>query len=545
MSRRTALLMLLVVALTSSPMAVSAAPSAPQPEPAGAAASNSPAPESPAAFPLVTSADPVVRWMVDQVSQETARRYDGDLSGAWPVTVGTGSYTIMTRYTRSGTHLRGALNYVSAHLEALGLTVTEQAWSSDASNIIGEKTGLTRPGDIYLVSAHLDDTSEDALDIAPGSDDNASGVTGVLITADLLAQFSWNCTLRFAFWTGEEQGLYGSEAYAKEAKTKGENIVGVLNLDMIGWNTPGSRPDIDLHAKSAMPGTVELANQMASVIGVYELDLVPEVRTDGNGQSDHASFWKYGFNAILGIEDFYPNESDFDPYYHSTADTLSTLDLGYLTEYVKAAAAETAHMANCMVTGNLEGSTIASHDQSRIPNAKLELADTAGRQYSLQTGADGSYAQALPLGTYSARILAYGYAEGETTGLEVFAGSSSSQDFELTAAAPAVTAAAISLDAGEARLTWPHVSPDVAYQVHRSTHPYFGPATDTRLATLEANHSPAVDEMLTHRDAGSGAGDATTNHFYAVVGLNAAGSTAFAGWTGEFDFQLEPGTSAR
>ncbi len=44
----------------------------------------------------------------------------------------------------------------------------------------------------------------------------------------------FNYTIRFASWSGEEMGLYGSRAYAAKAKAAGEDIVAALNADMIG-----------------------------------------------------------------------------------------------------------------------------------------------------------------------------------------------------------------------------------------------------------------------------------------------------------------------
>ncbi len=78
----------------------------------------------------------------------------------------------------------------------------------------------------------------------------------MLIAADIATQYQWGCTLRFALWTGEEYGLLGASAYAQRAFNRGENIVGVLNLDMIGYNTIGSNPDIELHANSSIPSTL-------------------------------------------------------------------------------------------------------------------------------------------------------------------------------------------------------------------------------------------------------------------------------------------------
>jgi acetylornithine deacetylase/succinyl-diaminopimelate desuccinylase-like protein len=206
--------------------------------------------------------------MVDQ--QETVRQYSGDLSGEWPVIIQGRSYRIRSRHTYSGEPIQKATRYVGDHLAALGLIVEYHDWDPDtAPNVIGQATGATNPGHIFMVTAHLDDMSNDT--VAPGADDNASGSVGVLVTADILSQFSWNCTLRFALWTGEEQGLLGSDKYALRAKNNVENIVGVFNLDMIAWNTQGSTPDIDLHANSSMPRTVDLAKQVASVVDAYDL----------------------------------------------------------------------------------------------------------------------------------------------------------------------------------------------------------------------------------------------------------------------------------
>jgi hypothetical protein len=406
-------------------------------------------PSAVATFPPVTAPDPVVEGMLSAVQLETIRQYTGDLTGEWPAMIRGTPYTIATRNSKSGIPVRQATYYVGDHLTARGLAVEYQEWNFDRPpNVIGQLTGQTRPGDIYMITAHLDNMPDGLL--APGADDNASGSVAVLVAADTLSHYRWDCTLRFALWTGEEQGLLGSNAYAERAAARGEKILGVLNLDMIAWNTPGSPPDIDLHATALRPATVELANQFASVVGAYGMDLLPEVRTDGTGASDHASFWDSGYTAILGIEDFYPNYHDFSPYYHQTSDLLATLDMTYFTEYVKAAVASLAHMSGCL---------------------------------------------------------------------------------DKTPAAPTTS---IELDSDQVTLTWQHVLPNTAYAIHRGTNPWFTPEP----ATLRETVNWPFPEALIHEDSASGTGDAAINHFYAVLGLNAAGNSAVSNRTGEFDFEL-------
>ena len=183
---------------------------------------------------------------------------------------------------------------------------------------------------------HLTDTDN----LAPGADDNASGSVGVLIAADILSQYSFDCTIRYALFTGEEQGLYGSEAYAQYVSSQGDDIEGVLNLDMIAYNTRFSPPVIELHTRPSNQSDLAIANLFDDVIDAYNLGLIPQIVQDGISASDHYSFWQHGYPAILGIEDF----EDFTPHYHTTDDQVETLNITYFTQFVKAAVGTMAHM---------------------------------------------------------------------------------------------------------------------------------------------------------------------------------------------------------
>ena len=106
--------------------------------------------------------------------------------------------------------------------------------------MIGQLTGETNPGHIFLIGAASGRYARWNVRARRGRQRQRIGA--VLVAADILSQYRWGCTLRFAFWTGEEQGLLGSAAYAQRSRNQSENIAGVLNLDMIAWNTAGSTP---------------------------------------------------------------------------------------------------------------------------------------------------------------------------------------------------------------------------------------------------------------------------------------------------------------
>lgn len=380
-------------------------------------------------FPSLIDPDPTIQSMMDQVISTTVYKYDGSLSGEWPVSVGGQPYTIVTRYTNSGEPIEKATDYVAEHMGNMGLDIEYHLWNaSRPPNVIGEITGETDPEDIFLITAHLDDMPSGP--IAPGADDNASGSTAVMIASDILSQYRWGCTLRFAFFTGEEQGLLGSNAYANRSFQNGENIVGVLNLDMIAWNTPGSSRTIDLEAASSVPGSVAIAQLFADVIDAYTISLVPQISTSGTCCSDHVSFLNRGFAAILGIEDW----DDHNPNYHQTTDLLDNLDLDYFTEFVRASIGTYAHMASCMIpseSGSLEGQVSQAEDSSPIEGAEIYMKSTSGWEASTTTDSSGYYTFTTTIGTYTVTASANGFFPVTVTSVEILTGTVTMLDFEL------------------------------------------------------------------------------------------------------------------
>jgi len=385
------------------------------------------------AIPAVIEPDPLIQSMIDQIDLDIVYNYTGDISGQWPVDIGGVPYTILTRNTYSGTPIQKATQFAGEHLEALGLDVEYHTWSSPQyPNVIGELPGLINPDEIWIICGHIDDMPSSGN--APGADDNGSGTVAVLLAADILTQFQWGSTLRFALWTGEEQGLLGSHAYAQRAFNNGENIAGVLNLDMIAWNSGGSSPNIDIHAEQSLPPTLQLAQLMADVVDAYNLNLIPEIDPTGTGASDHASFWEYGYTAILGIEDF----GDFNPYYHTTQDDMDNFeDWPYYVEFVKASVATFAHMSGSLIPsgiGSLEGHVTAASGGAPIAGATVSMTDPQAHTYSATTDTGGYYTRILLENTYDVTASAYGYLPVTVTGVEVMTDTVTTQDFSLPSA---------------------------------------------------------------------------------------------------------------
>lgn len=329
--------------------------------------------------PLVVADQPVVaireplnynvaiQAMIDQVTSQKVYDYTAGLSGVSAVMVGGSPYTIATRHTSSGVPIQKATQYVGEFMAGLGYTVTNHPWSSggySGINVVGERLGATRPDEIYIIGAHLDDMPSGSL--APGADDNASGSVATMLAAEILSQYTWDVTIRFAFWTGEEQGLRGSAVYATQAYNQGQDIRGYLNLDMIAYNG-GAPNEINLFWKSTVPTSEALVDLFIDTVDTYQLNLVPfkynTINYTVGNQSDNKPFWDRGYAAMLAIEDYY---GDFNPRYHTVNDQLGYADMAYYTDFVKASLATFAHM-----TGGPTG-TLA------VSLASFDAAQTAG-----------------------------------------------------------------------------------------------------------------------------------------------------------------------
>lgn len=90
---------------------------------------------------------------------------------------------------------------------------------------------------IIVLEAHIDSRCSDVCDtscLAEGIEDNASGTALVLELARVMSKYSYKNTIVFMLTIGEEQGLYGANAFAQYALSQDLPIKAVLNNDVIG-----------------------------------------------------------------------------------------------------------------------------------------------------------------------------------------------------------------------------------------------------------------------------------------------------------------------
>jgi hypothetical protein len=212
-------------------------------------------------------------------------------------------------------------------------------------NVIGKLEGAdpVLRGEAILLGAHMDHLGRPHGVLHPGADDNGSGVSALLEIARVLATSPVRPrrTLLIAFWTGEEEGKFGSGHYSRHPSWPLPDTKAYLNLDMIGhpW-TPAELQTLvaeaGLQAPKAFLEGLDPARFTEPGLSSAHRDLGPILLragrgtgmslhldwTDGrNGGSDYRDFARLGLPFVRFFGDYFPE-------YHQPGDTLDKLDPG-------------------------------------------------------------------------------------------------------------------------------------------------------------------------------------------------------------------------
>ena len=206
----------------------------------------------------------------------------------------------------------------------------EQLWSYNevpCYNVLGYKTGTVEPEKFVIVGGHFDGVPD-----CPAADDNGSGTVGVLEIARALSQVETDMTIIYIAFDSEESGLWGSWTYAWDAAYRGDDIVVMYNMDMIGHLTNNSWATLYAGPER---GFADLWGDLApSLVGI-------SMYYGGMSySSDHYPFLEAGYDVA------FVQEGDFSPHWHEPTDSTQYVNYDYLTRMIQATAA-TAYFAAC------------------------------------------------------------------------------------------------------------------------------------------------------------------------------------------------------
>ena len=242
--------------------------------------------------------------------------------------------------------------YVSGQWREMGYEVEQEhfdALGDQATNLIIERSGTKRADEIVLLGAHYDTVPS-----TPGADDNASAVAVMLEVSRLLRDYQGKRTARYVAFACEEPPYFnvdcmGSQHHARQSRLRGDQIVGMLCLEMVGYFTdePQSQripPTIPDSLRRFFPNR---GNFLAAVgnlkswklgwgfrhgfkratrLPLFSIQLPERVREIR--LSDNSSFWDQGYPALMLTDTSFLR----NPHYHLETDTPDTLDYARMTD---------------------------------------------------------------------------------------------------------------------------------------------------------------------------------------------------------------------
>jgi carboxypeptidase Q len=174
----------------------------------------------------------------------------------------------------------------------------------DAANTLAEIRGTTEPDQVVLLGAHLD-----SWDLATGATDNGAGAIAVLEAARILKAAGVHParTIRFALFTGEEEGLLGSQQYAERHMRELKDYQAVLVVD----NGTGRIEGISLQGHNELRDGWRAMFAPLQTLGPFA------VRARDKTGTDHLAFVPYGVPAF----NYDQVSRGYGHTHHSQADT--------------------------------------------------------------------------------------------------------------------------------------------------------------------------------------------------------------------------------
>ncbi|RFM34901.1 M28 family metallopeptidase [Chitinophaga silvisoli] len=219
-------------------------------------------------------------------------------------------------------------------LKTWDVKASQQVTPLYLSNIVGMIRGKTKPDEYVIFSGHYDHlgivkpVGKDS--IANGADDDASGVTAVVMLAKYYKQHPPARSLIFVAFTAEEIGGYGSRYFSQ--KQDPDKVVAMFNIEMIGKESKfGKNSAFITGYERSDFGKILEKNLQNSIFHFYP-DPYPEQSLFY--RSDNATLARQGVPAHTISTD----QIDSDKLYHSVGDEVSTLDIKNITSTIQAIA---------------------------------------------------------------------------------------------------------------------------------------------------------------------------------------------------------------
>ncbi|MFY1046254.1 M28 family peptidase [Chryseobacterium sp. GP-SGM7] len=343
--------------------------------------------------------------------------------------------TLLQEFSNLGVKTTGSaantntLNWLRAKYQSFGYDasqITEDTFtygSATSKNLIITKTGTVYPNIYVIICGHYDTIT------GPGVSDNGSGTSILLEAARILKDVPTEYSVKFIHFSGEEQGLIGSNHYVNNVvfsnNVRQLNLKVVFNIDQVGGKITNPSNTIVCESDQSSAGgtannapSLAMTQQLANCTTLYS----PLQTTLSNAYaSDYVPFEAKG-DIITG---FY--ETPVSGNQHTVNDTFANVDPLYVFNVGKAAVGALQHFAVATsvlsthetVVNKLESIKIYPNPAKDILNVELpnnikkfslEISDMSGKLISTYVNENKINVSKLPTGVYLCTIK----SDGET-----------------------------------------------------------------------------------------------------------------------------------
>jgi len=198
-----------------------------------------------------------------------------------------------------------------------------------SSNVIAEIKGSEKPDEFVILGAHLD-----SWELGTGALDDGCNAALVVdaLRAIKASGVTPRRTIRFVLFSGEEEGLLGSRAYAVNHRHELDKAAGVIIFDEGTGKTTG-------FSVGGRKDVLDIAKQLIAPLAQFDVRELPLKMESG---IDHFEFMLEGVPTFVAEQ----QEANYIENYHAVSDTYDKVDFVQLKKHVAEAAALSVGLAN-------------------------------------------------------------------------------------------------------------------------------------------------------------------------------------------------------
>ncbi len=263
--------------------------------------------------------------------------YASDLSKTVYNDVSEAAYFDLIReFSEIGPKPEGSANneatktWIISKLDALSNGKVTSEVRGSYESIVGKLPGaLGDDAPCVIIGGHFD-----TVNVAPGANDDGSGVATALELVRVLSKHEWPLDIYFGFWNAEETGLHGSAEIARQFRNQDMDILIYINIDMLLLQDPSRPSDEQIFViyndgyQVAFHSSKFWAELMRAMGNNYDNPVIlplSSTQTTWWAYSDHYSFVGEGYDNVV----FASQTEHNDPYYHTSNDKWDTSAYNY------------------------------------------------------------------------------------------------------------------------------------------------------------------------------------------------------------------------